>query len=133
MKPRVFVCGALALLAAVLVLHADEKQAEKRPASFWMKKKLEYAEKTLEGIAKADFAEIEANAKSMNALSSIEEFVRGRSEAYTHQLKAFDHATKELMRCCEAENLDGATLAYMELTLSCVNCHKHLRNRKESE
>ena len=25
-------------------------------------------------------------------------------------------------------NLDGAALKYVELTLSCVNCHKHVRS-----
>jgi hypothetical protein len=133
MKIRVFVCAVLTLLIAVLILRAEDKQAEKKPASFWMKKKFEYAEKVLEGIAKADFPEIEANARSMSALSSIEEFVRGRDETYAHHFKAFDHATKALMRHSQDENLDGAALAYMELTLSCVNCHKHLRDRKETE
>jgi uncharacterized secreted protein with C-terminal beta-propeller domain len=133
MKVRVAVCAALAASIAVFTISAQEKPSAKKPASFWMKKKLEYSEKILEGLAKADFAEIEANAKLMNALSSIEEFVRGRDETYTHHLRAFEHATGGLIRQSKQENIDGAALAYMELTLSCVNCHKHIRDKKEPE
>jgi hypothetical protein len=28
------------------------------------------------------------------------------------------------------ENLDGATLAYVELTINCVACHRHVRSVK---
>lgn len=133
MKRSIYLLALLLTSTTILALRADDKPGEKKPASFWMKKKLEYSEKVLEGLAKADFAEIEASAKSMAALSSIEEFVRGRDETYTHHLRAFEHATRGLIRQSKEENIDGAALAYMELTLSCVNCHKHLRDQQQGE
>lgn len=137
MTKRVLVHGMLAASIAIsiaaLALRADEKSGEKQPASFWMKKKLQYSEKVLEGLAKADYESIAENAKLMNQLSQIEDFVRGRDEEYRHHLKTFDRVTRELVHQANDEDIDGAALAYMELTLNCVNCHKHLRDRKESD
>jgi hypothetical protein len=137
MTKRVFVYGLLAasfaISIAALALRADEKSDERQPASFWMKKKLQYSEKVLEGLAKADYESIAESAKLMNQLSQIEDFVRGRDEEYRHHLKTFDRVTRELAQQANDEDIDGAALAYMELTLNCVNCHKHLRDRKESD
>jgi len=72
---------------------------------------------------------IAKNAKQMQGLAQIEEFVRGRNEDYRTQLKSFHFANRELIRMSEEENVDGAALAYVQLTLSCVDCHKHLRNQ----
>ncbi|HUY92256.1 MAG TPA: hypothetical protein VMV10_26180 [Pirellulales bacterium] len=133
MTIRLLVAGVLAASIAVLTLRAEEKPSKEQSVSFWMQKKLEYSQKILAGLAEADYDSIAANAKAMNQLSHIEEFVRGRDEQYRHHLKTFDHVTHELARQAQEENIDGAALAYMELTLNCVNCHKHLRDRKESD
>ena len=55
-----------------------------------MKKKLEYSDKILEGLALADFDELADNARLITQLSGIEEFVRGRDETYRHQLQTFE-------------------------------------------
>jgi hypothetical protein len=38
-----------------------------------------------------------------------------------------------LIRQADKENLDGAALAYVQLTLSCVNCHKVVRDSRQNE
>ncbi|MFO0820084.1 MAG: hypothetical protein U1A77_19195 [Pirellulales bacterium] len=97
------------------------------PNTIWMKKKLDYAQQILGGIAEADYDRIAKNASSMKALSRIEGFVRGRTPGYRTQLQIFQDATEELLRQAEKENVDGASLAFTQLTISCVNCHKQLR------
>lgn len=132
MTRRVLVAAALAASIAALSLRAEDKSGQEHEASFWMQKKLEHSQKVLAGLAEADYDSIAANAKLMNQLSHIEDFVRGRDEQYRHHLKTFDRVTHELVRQAQEENIDGATLAYMELTLNCIDCHKHLRDRKQS-
>lgn len=136
MKVRMLMAGLLSASIAVFALRADEKNEkpdEKKPASFWMKKKLEYSEKVLEGLAEADFELIEANAKKMTALGTIEVFVRGRDEEYGHEYRVFERSARELIRAAQDQNIDRASLAYVGLTLSCVNCHKHLRDLETKE
>ena len=131
MTRRVLVAAALAASVAGLSLRAEDKPGKDHDASFWMKKKLEYSQRILAGLAEADYDSIAASAKLMNQMSHIEEFVRGRDEQYRHHLQTFDRVTHELVRQAQEENIDGATLAYMELTMNCINCHKHLRDRKQ--
>jgi mono/diheme cytochrome c family protein len=117
------------LLVAGGAWAADKaKEKEEGDPSFWMQKKLEYSENILAGLATADFEKIGKNARSMNALSQMEKWVRAGVPEYRAQLAAFQHANKDLIRMADAEQLDGATLAYVQLALSCVNCHKVVRD-----
>ena len=123
-----YVIGIVAAIAFVLIAARVAGAAEPEEPSFWMKKKMEYSEKILAGLAKADFEAIEKNAMTMNGLSQIENWVRASSPAYKHQLAAFRSANKSLIRMAQDEDIDGATLAFMQLTQSCVQCHKLIRD-----
>lgn len=127
-----FAVAAICLLATVAVCRpavgADEQKPDEQKASFWMKKKLEYTEAILTGMTSGNFDQIAKNARSMNALGQLEKWVRANSSEYRAQLKIFTNANKQLIEMADAENLDGAAAAYVQLTLSCVNCHKLVRD-----
>jgi hypothetical protein len=109
---------------------ADEdipEVTQEQPMSFWMDKKLEYSKSLLEHLTKADFAKLEKEANQMRRLGRIEGFVRRRNDDYRVQLRTFDMATTELMRHARRGNIEGATLAFNQLTSSCVACHVLLR------
>jgi len=52
---------------------------------------------------------------------------RASRPEYRTQLRLFEFADRELIRAAAEKNLDAATLAYNQLTVSCVNCHKIVR------
>ena len=106
---------------------------EDEKMSFWMKKKLEYTQGILVGLTSEDYAAISKNARSMNALGYFEKWVRAGSNEYRSQLKIFQNANEQLIRMADEENLDGAALAYVQLTLSCVSCHKVVRDHGEAK
>jgi hypothetical protein len=110
-------------------IRADEKPQpeQKQSTSFWMKKKLDLSKRILAGIANADFDSIVESAQSMRNLSTVEGFVRGQTPGYRTQLQIFDEAAAEVVRQAQKDNVDGVALAFTQLTISCVNCHKHLR------
>ena len=39
----------------------------------------------------------------------------------------FQRLADEMALKAKEKNLDGATLAYLRLTMNCVNCHKYVR------
>ena len=146
MKDKLF--GLACLLVALAVLSvstvgadekkpdektAKEKKADKQKASIWMQKKLEHSQKILAGLTKADFEMIESSAGKMQVLNFLEEWVRGDLPEYKRQLKYFSDANAELIRQAGKKNLGGATLAYTQLTLSCVHCHNIVRDVKKSK
>ncbi len=68
----------------------------------------------------------------MNTFATLERLARGRNDSYQLQLKMFRFANKELIRQARDENLDGATMAFMQLTSSCVNCHRVVRDTQQT-
>lgn len=132
-------CAAALLIATVFCLHAscpamgqDKKppvEADSEP-SIWMKKKMDYSKSILEGLAVGDFEKIAENAQAMQGLSKVEWFIRGQAPGYRTQLENFLDANKEIIKQAERDNLEGSTLAFTQLTISCVNCHKRLRESK---
>lgn len=130
MKRIAFVLGSLAAVLLVMpLLVAQEPKGEAKPddTSFWMRKKLEYSGRILEGLSKEDYEGIGKAARSMRALTHMERWVRAGMPEYRTQLRNFERANDQLIRHADAEQLDGAALAYVQLTLSCVDCHKVIR------
>jgi acyl-CoA synthetase (NDP forming) len=115
-------------VACTVTYWAVASQDAKPAESVWMKKKLEYSKDILEGVTTENFETIERAATAMQRLSELEGFVRRKdTKAYRAQLAVFEFANEELLRHAETKNVDGAALAFTQLTLSCVNCHKQLR------
>ena len=104
------------------------KPAEKREPSFWMKKKLEYSQQIIAGLTSDDFEAIRRSAQAMNNLGQIEGWVHAGRADYRTQLAIFHDANQQLISQADDKDVDGATLAFVQLTLSCVNCHKVVRD-----
>jgi cytochrome c556 len=127
---------ALALLIVCPAGAGVKKPAEKKPdkreeASVWMKKKLEHSQKILAGLTKGDFDLVKSSAQSIQLINYLEEWDRADLPEYKRQLQYFSDATKELIRQAEKKNVSGATLAYTQVTLSCVQCHTVIRDVKK--
>lgn len=134
---------AVAALTLSLASAEEKKQPAKKPApketqpaeekpdaqnpSIWMKKKLDYSQNILAGLTEEDYDVIADNARAMKGLGKFEAFVRNRNAAYTRQLQAFEEINDEIIRQADNDNVEGVALAFTQLTINCVNCHKVLR------
>jgi hypothetical protein len=97
-----------------------------------MRKKLDYAKGVLEGLATEDYTAISRNARALKALLDSPGWTTPAlrdAESYPELLNDFRRALDDLSRKAEARNIDGATLAYIQTTVTCVNCHKFVRGR----
>jgi len=106
----------------------DNAQDSKDKASVWMKHKLGASQKILEGMTRGDFEMIEKHAQGMENLGYLEGWVRADVPGYVSHLHAFNQANRELIRASKNKNLDGVTVAYSQLTISCVQCHRFMRD-----
>ena len=105
-------------------------EVAEKSKSFWMEQKLRLSKELLVGLANADFESILRSAEIMRGLNRVEVFVRRKPEGYRDQLRFFNMANRSLRKAAQEENLEAATLAFNQMTISCVNCHKHLRDAK---
>ncbi len=119
-------------------LHAQDAQkpvpqepvpqvTSERPMSFWMAQKIDLSKKILESLTKEDFSALEADAKQLRTLGKIEGFVRRQDTTYSRYQQQFDSALLDVANQARNHNVEGATLAFNQLTTSCVICHKRLR------
>ena len=110
---------------------AKDRYQESESESFWMEQKLRLSQEILAGLASGDFDQIGRSAEVMRGLSKVEAFVRREPKGYRDYMRQFTLANDDLVRSAAEENLAGATLAFNQLTISCVNCHRHLREAEK--
>ena len=132
---RVLALAAAGLFAAASAHGLAQKPKDPPPAlpstADMMKVKLKRAQALLEALAKEDYKALEENAAALGAISKATEFLRAyKTEEYEFQARVFQRSADNLAEKAKSKNLDGATLAYLDMTRSCVACHSHFRNRK---
>jgi cytochrome c556 len=97
-----------------------------------MKAKLQNSQKLLEGIAIGDFKKITASAEELIQLSKTAEWLLHKTPRYEMHSNEFQRAAETLIRQAKDKNMDGTTLAFFEMTMSCVRCHQHVREIRDA-
>jgi hypothetical protein len=116
------------ILAAVAMLSANAPDDEpKKERNILMQKKLVSSQKLLEGLAIGNFPMLEKNAEDLVLTSKKAEWQVLKTPDYIHFSEEFRRQADQVTRSAKEKNLDGAALAYVQLTMTCVNCHKHVR------
>jgi len=125
MKNAPFIVTAALLLLAIPVMssHGEDKAALKK----LMTKKLENAQKVLEGLAINDYDMVAKHADELIQISKAAEFRVLKTPQYEMNSNDFRRAAETMIQQAKAKNTDGIALAYVDMTLSCVRCHKHVR------
>jgi hypothetical protein len=115
--------------AALLIVPIMNGRAEdgKDDLKALMKRKLEASQRVLEGIALNDFELLSKNADELLRISKALEFRVLKTAQYELYSDEFRRGVETLGQMAKAKNGDGAALAYVEVTLTCVKCHKHVR------
>jgi hypothetical protein len=127
-------CLCLAILTlAIFLLHAARanQPTPKRTRAEFMRQKLGFAKDALEGLALEQFAMIEKSGKALKRLSEAAEWEVGTIPDFTDYVAMtteFQRYADDLVKQAKQKNIDGATLAYLKLTTSCVQCHKFVRH-----
>jgi cytochrome c556 len=127
---------AASCLLALTAVHGRPPQEKKEPPSLpneaqVMQEKLKRAQAILEALAKEDFKTLEESANSLAQISKATAFLRAyKTEEYEFQARVFQRSADTLAAKAKEKNIDGATLAYLDMTQSCVACHNHFRGKK---
>ena len=119
---------ALALLLAGWTAGLAQGRRPKANKEF-MREKLELSQKVLEALALENYAAISAKSKRLSAMSQAVEWQVLDNPDYVQQSAAFRRQVDAMARAADQKNLDAATLAYVRMTRSCVDCHKFVRGK----
>ena len=92
-----------------------------------MRQKVAYSQQVLVGITLEDYGLIAKNAGKLVELSNKTNWYSRQVPEYELFLNEFRRNAQELMKAGQQKNLDAASLAYVQMTLSCVSCHQFIR------
>ncbi len=86
-----------------------------------------YSQQVLVGITLEDYGLIANNAQKLVELSNKTNWYSRQVPEYELFLNEFRRNAQELMKAGQQKNLNAASLAYVQMTLSCVSCHRFIR------
>ena len=95
-----------------------------------MKFKLYSAQGVLEAIATENYSLLATNAQKLGALTKQVSWRIRHTPEYERLTTDFRRQTDALAKAAKDKNVDAATVAYFQMTVSCVTCHKYLRGRE---
>lgn len=127
------ICSLMAAAMVALLPAVSGHGGEADRVSDLMRKKLEYSQKLLEGIALNDFDKIARNADELIAVSKLAEWRVLKTPQYELHSNDFRRIADTIVKEGKAKNIDGATLGNLDLTLTCVKCHKYVREVRMTE
>lgn len=120
-------------IRAQLKKDADAQTEPAKPGSkkvamkAFMRKKLAASQNIIEGLALEDFDLIERGAKELKATSAAAEFMVVNDPLYKDHADDFRRIVAKIEKAAREKRIDGATLGFMDMTMTCVECHKLAR------
>src|SRR6188768_851299 len=121
---------ALIMLPLLAVPSSSQEKKKKKEMDPLMAAKLKNAQDVLEGITLNDLAKVEKAAEELLRISKAAQMRRAKPTLeYDHHANTFQRTAETIIEKAKARNIDGATLAYVDLTCTCVRCHQYTRER----
>lgn len=110
----------MALLGCVAV--ADQSTPLRRV----MHDKLGHSHQLLEALVTSNWSSLEAHARALQQIAETPAWNALATSDYVRYTSDFTRAAQELADRAHARDLEGAPLAYVSLTLTCVQCHRYV-------
>lgn len=139
----IIVCGVLIVLSGSQTNHSSpifaveklekpkKPKAKKNPTqknvSKFMQAKLDSSKEVLEGLVTEDFSLIQKGTKKMIAMSNATDWQVVEGPIFAQQSAEFRNAAKQLLKNAQNKNIDGASLSYLHLTMTCIACHNQIK------
>jgi hypothetical protein len=117
-----------AVVGAAIIGIGSAAQTPNKAAPF-MRLKLDHAQQLLAAIALEDFDSISRHSQKISLLTEDENWRVFQTVDYRRHSDDFRRSSNAVTEAARKKNVDGALLAYMQMTMQCVQCHKHVRDQ----
>ena len=130
MKKNLITAAAILGLAMGVPLVPGHGQESQKNLKALMMRKLTNSEKILEGLTLNDFDKVSKHAENLIEISKAAEWRVLKTRDYELYSNQFRRNCQSLIKQAKAKNTDGVALAYVDMTLTCVKCHQHVREER---
>jgi hypothetical protein len=124
------ILGFAALAAFALSAIALEQDPD---LTYIMQRKLDNAHSVLEALITEDFETLEDSAAALERLSEEAGWFVLQTPEYNERSTSFRRAAAEIEASAKERHLERAALAYVDMTLKCVQCHQYLRGAARAD
>ncbi|MBI3735151.1 hypothetical protein HY256_01390 [Candidatus Sumerlaeota bacterium] len=114
--------GMVVMGISIFAAAKEEKKGEPL-----MRQKLDHAQKILEGITLKNFDTIKEQADALDKISRVDTWLKINTPAYLQMSDEFRASVAKMKRMAQDENIHGAALAFMQVEMTCVDCHQLIR------
>ena len=94
-----------------------------------MRRKLVDSQKILEGISLNDFKLISKHADDLVQITKDPGWMADKTQRHKVFTDEFRRGAEALSKAAKDKNIDRASLTYLEMTLTCFNCHRYARDQ----
>jgi len=148
MRGLILLCGTLISTATIFLVSdepdsapvpgntpvRDEQPADKdvpkkgKPLNDFMRRKLHASNQILEGLVTDRMSIVESGAKLLLEMSDAEQWRASNDALYLQFSRTFRDSVETLIDKAERKSIDGVALAWMDVTMNCIQCHEWVRN-----
>lgn len=108
--------------------NADKQDEPRKGLSKFMRQKLEASSTVLEGLCTEDLGLVSKGSKVLLQMSHEERWRVSADMLYRRYSNEFSSAVEELLKESEDQDMDGTSLAWVNVTMKCLKCHEWVRN-----
>ena len=102
-------------------------------AKAMMHRKLESSQSLIKGLALEDYELLAKEAQMLQLFSLDAGWNVVQTKEYARISGEFRDAAKKIGRAARKKNLDAAGLGYFQLTMTCIDCHRHVRKVEDKK
>ncbi len=114
------------VLALSLLVVSLLPAAAQSPVESLMKAKAGYAHRLLDAVVLGELETVRDQAFRLKAIAETADWSAIDTPEYLRESEAFIRATERLQQSASSGNHDAVVDAYVEITRSCVRCHRYL-------
>ncbi len=117
-------------LALSLLVVSVLQTAAQTPVESLMKAKAGYAHRLLDAVVLGELETVRDQAFRLKAIAETADWSVIDTPEYVRESDAFIRATERLQQSASSGNHDRVADAYVEITRSCVRCHRYMSSRR---
>lgn len=107
---------------------SPDEEEEAADLSKFMRKKLTASNQVLEGLVTDDMARVDEAAERLLRMSHAERWRASNDMMYMHHSRQFRRSVEKMQNKAKQKSIDGAALAWIDVTMSCIRCHEWVRD-----
>ena len=119
---------AAAAEKAVVKKSDEATPVEKKALSVFMRKKLGASNSILEGLVTDDLKMVARGADALLEMSDAEKWRASNDMMYLNHSREFRSSVEAMLKKADKGSIDGAALAWVDVTMNCIKCHEWVRD-----